>query len=196
MRTEISPDQARRIRLVSLDVDGVLTNGVLWRGSGPDGVELDAKQFHVLDGLAIRLLAEAGLSVAFISGKRSEAVAGRAAELGVRHVSLGDPRGKIRVVSELLAEHGWSWEEVAHVADDLADLALLEMVGLPAAVPNAVKEIREAANWIGSIPGGSGAVREFTEALLEARGEWDEVVDAFRREGRFAGGSLEGAGEA
>lgn len=187
MTAHIDSRIAGRIRLVSLDVDGVLTDGSLWIGVGEDGAGSELRRFHVLDGMAIRLLQQAGLTVAFVSGKRSAAVAARAAELDIEDVSLGDPDGKLPALAGMLAGRGWAWSALAHLADDLADLAVLERAGLPAAVSNAVPEVRARASWVGSVPGGSGAVREFTEALLRARGDWEGLVREFREGGRFAG---------
>ncbi|MDX1578997.1 MAG: phenylphosphate carboxylase subunit delta [Gemmatimonadota bacterium] len=187
MTPAIDPDVAAGIRLVSLDVDGVLTDGSLFVSVGPDGAVAELRRFHVLDGMGIRLLREAGLRVAFVSGKRSDAVAARAAELGVEDVHLGDPAGKLATVRGILSRHGWDWEAVAHLADDLADMTVLDRAGLPAAVPNAVEEVRAVADWIGTVPGGRGAVREFAEALLAARGQWEDLVREFREGGRFAG---------
>lgn len=178
---------ASAIRLVSLDVDGVLTDGSLWVGIDASGETTEARRFHVLDGMAIRLLQQVGITVAFVSGKRSDAVAARAAELEVSELSLGEKRGKVRALEGMLRRHGLEWSHAAHLGDDLADLAVLDRVGLPAAVANAVPEIRARAAWIGEIPGGHGAVREFVEALLVARGEWDDLIREFHDGGRFSG---------
>jgi len=191
MPAAIAPEVARAIQLVSLDVDGVLTDGSLWIVAGAAGPDSELRRFHVLDGMGIRLLQQAGIDVAFVSGKRSDAVAARADELGIEHVSLGDREGKLRALAGILSARGWGWENVAHVGDDLADLAVMARVGLAAAVVNAVAEIRACAHWIGTVPGGSGAVREFAEALLVSRGEWGGLIEGFEEGGRFAGASLE-----
>jgi len=184
----IDADIARALRLVSFDVDGVLTDGSLWVGVAA-GIPSEGRRFHALDGMATRLLQQVGLGVAFVSGKRSKAVAVRADELGIDYVSLGDPAGKVEALRGILAQHGIGWEAVAHLGDDLADLAVMGRVALPAAVASAVSEIREAASWVGSIAGGHGAAREFAEAILRARGEWDGLIDEFLEGGRFAGTS-------
>lgn len=178
---------ASGIRLVSLDVDGVLTDGSLWVGIDAGGQPTEARRFHVLDGMAIRLLQQVGITVAFVSGKRSDAVAARAAELDVTELSLGARHGKVRALEGMLGRRGLEWVHAAHLGDDLADLAVLDRVGLPAAVANAVPEIRARAAWIGRVPGGQGAVREFVEALLVARGEWDDLIREFHEGGRFSG---------
>ncbi len=179
---------AESIRFVSLDVDGVLTDGSIWVGSGADlGVVRDLRRFHALDGLAIRMMQRAGIVVAFLSGKRSAAVRLRARELDIEEVSLGSRKGKLSELRGMLARRGCTWDQTAHLGDDLTDLAVMERVALPAAVVGAVPEVRAGADWVGTVPGGEGAVREFAEALLVARGEWDRLVTEFREGGRFAG---------
>ncbi|MCG8468098.1 MAG: HAD hydrolase family protein [Gemmatimonadetes bacterium] len=187
----IAPEAAAAIRLVSLDVDGVLTDGSLWVGVDERRHGSEIRRFHALDGMATRLLQQAGLLVAFVSGKRSRAVEARARELGIDHVSLGDRAGKISALGGILSERGLEWGAAAHLGDDLADLAVMKRVGLAGAVANAVPEIAATADWIGSVRGGDGAVREFAEALLRARGEWDDLVAGFHEGGRFAGTTLD-----
>lgn len=192
----IAGDVARRVRLVSLDVDGVLTDGTIWfagaggskRVSGAGSTDVfEAGGFHVHDGLGIRLLIAAGLEVAFVSGRRSRAVESRAHELGVAEVHLGVPAGKLTAVEGLLSRRGWTWRNVAHLGDDLTDLPVLERAGLPAAVANAVPEVLASSTWHGTVPGGRGAVREFARALLAARGAWNETVDGYLATGRADG---------
>jgi 3-deoxy-D-manno-octulosonate 8-phosphate phosphatase (KDO 8-P phosphatase) len=183
---EIPSDVARAIRLVVLDVDGVLTDGGIYVGGGQGGADRELRRFHALDGLGIRMLAEAGLTVAIVSGRRSDAVALRATELGITEVHQGLPFGKIAAVEGILSRNEYSWSAVAHVGDDLADLALMERVGLSAAVSNAVPEVKARAAWCGAVKGGSGAVREFAETLLRARGEWEDLVEAYVERSRGA----------
>ena len=162
-----------------LDADGVLTDGGIYVDGDEGGGTRELRRFHALDGLGIRMLEQAGLAIAIVSGKRSEAVTRRARELDITEVHQGEPFGKVAAVAGILSRNGWSWSAVAHLGDDLADLALMERVGLPAAVANAVPEVKALALWCGTVPGGSGAVREFVEALLRARGEWEELVEAY-----------------
>ena len=182
----IEPRRAKAVRLVSLDVDGVLTDGSIWVGADAFGAERELRRFHALDGMGIRLMQRAGLVVAFLSGKRSAAVRIRGRELGIEEVSLGAPEGKLAALRGMLARREWTFAQAAHLGDDLADLAVMERVGLPAAVVGAVPEVRAQAVWTGTVPGGEGAVREFAEALLVARSEWDDLVEGFREGGRFA----------
>jgi 3-deoxy-D-manno-octulosonate 8-phosphate phosphatase (KDO 8-P phosphatase) len=172
---------ARRIRMVALDVDGVMTDNGVYIGTTSGGETVELKRFDILDGLGIGMLRRAGLIVALISGRHSEATTIRARELGVECFQAPGGR-KIPAFRELLERHELSWEEVAFLADDLADLPALRRVGLPVAVANAVPEVMALARWRTTRPGGSGAVREFAETLLQARGEWAGLVEAYCRD--------------
>ncbi len=183
----IPAEAARRVRVVVLDVDGVLTdNGVYIGATAGERVEL--KRFHIMDGLGLKMLQWAGLRVVLVSGRESPATELRAGELGVesRQVAGGY---KVPVVEAILEEAGADWAELAMVADDLADLPLLMRAGLPVAVANAAPEIRAEAAWVTTVPGGDGAVRQFAEALLGVRGEWPDLVRAYRRS-REEGGEV------
>lgn len=157
----------RRIRLLILDVDGVLTDGRVYYG--PEGAEW--KSFHVHDGLALARAAAAGFPVAVVSVRRSEAVARRCAELGLTEVHQG-VEDKVAVYEALRARHGCRDVEVACMGDDLADLPLLRRAGLRLAPADAVPEVRRGADWVSRFGGGRGAVREVLEALLRARNAW------------------------
>jgi 3-deoxy-D-manno-octulosonate 8-phosphate phosphatase (KDO 8-P phosphatase) len=157
-------ERARRIRLLVLDVDGVLTDGRLYLS--PTGEEL--KVFHVRDGSGLVAVQRAGITVAIISGRDSAAVSRRAAELGIRHVRQGvvDKGAELdRLLSELGVEPG----ETACVGDDTPDLPMLRRVGLAVGVADAHPALLEAAHWITRAPGGRGAVREVCDLLLNAR---------------------------
>ena len=181
---EIDPAVARAIRLVVLDADGVLTDGGIYVADGLDGRPFQLRRFHVRDGLGVVMLRRAGIEPIVVSGRDSPAVRARADELRIDEVHQVSPDRKVEVVGGLLEERGLGWEEAACVADDLADAALLERVGLPAAVADAVPEVLERADWVATRRGGDAAVREFVEALLEARGEWDGLVEAYLDAGR------------
>ncbi|HEX7051305.1 MAG TPA: HAD hydrolase family protein [Longimicrobiales bacterium] len=172
---------ARRIRVVALDVDGVLTDNGIYLGRAPSGERVELKRFGIEDGLGIKMLRWAGLGVALISARESEATRLRAEELGVECFQDASGR-KLEVVEALLERHGATWEEAAFVGDDLADLPVLRRVALPVAVANAALDVKAAARWQTRLPGGAGAVREFAEELLRARGEWGALVDAYCRE--------------
>lgn len=178
----IPAELARRVRLVVLDVDGVMTDGGIYLGATDSGERVELKRFEIQDGLGIRLLQEAGITCAIVTGRESHAVRLRAEELGIVECHQDRSAAKLRIVEGLLERLGVSWEETAFLGDDLPDLAILRRVGLPAAVGNAGSDARACALWQGERSGGHGAVREFAEALLGARGEWAERVEAYVRD--------------
>lgn len=177
-RPRISAAVARRIRLVGLDVDGVLTDGGIYLGDA-GGRRVELKRYDIQDGLGIRMLQQAGIAVAIITGRVSESVALRAAELTVDEVVQDANARKIGALRRILARRGLEMSEVAFVGDDLPDLGVLRVVGLPVVVANATAEARRAAAVQLTRRGGEGAVREFTELLLRARGEWTDLVEAY-----------------
>jgi 3-deoxy-D-manno-octulosonate 8-phosphate phosphatase (KDO 8-P phosphatase) len=169
---------ARRVRLLGLDVDGVLTDNGVYIGPVA-GKRVELKRFDIQDGLGLVLLKAAGLPVVWLSGRSSEATALRAAELQVEELlQVPGPR-KATAFAELLERRGMGWEEVAFVGDDIADLPILRRVGLPIAVSNAVAEVKQVAAYVTMAAGGHGAVREVIEALLRARGEWSEILERY-----------------
>ncbi len=178
-REDIPPDLALAIRLVVLDVDGVLTDGGIYVGAQPGGETSEFKRFDIQDGLGVKMLGWAGIEVVIVSGRISEATTRRASELGITECHQDPGAAKLPVVQTLLDERGVAWEETAMVGDDLADLPVLERVGLPVAVANAVPEVHDVSGWITTARGGAGAVREFARALLMARGEWDRLVQEY-----------------
>lgn len=177
--TRIPQELARRVRIVILDVDGVLTDAGVYMGTDADGRVVELKRFDIQDGLGVRLLRDAGIEVAFVSGRVSAATEARARDLGVKEVHQDPGAHKIPLVRGILDRHGLAWEEVAMLGDDLPDLPVLRRVGLPVAVGNAVPEVRREVVWTTRRNGGSGAVREFARVLLEARGEWTRLVEAY-----------------
>ncbi len=159
-------DRARSIRLVVFDVDGVFTDGRLYyTGNGEE-----IKVFHVRDGVGIKALQRAGIEVAIISGRASDAVALRMAELGVPRVFQGD-HDKLPLFNALLAELGIDAADTAFVGDDLPDLPVLGRAGLAACPADAHDDVRVACHWVGATKGGRGAVREFCDFLLANRPE-------------------------
>jgi 3-deoxy-D-manno-octulosonate 8-phosphate phosphatase (KDO 8-P phosphatase) len=173
----LSPDafagRARQTRLVLLDVDGVLTDGAIHVGA--DGSEF--KSFFIRDGAALVWARRAGLEVGLLSGRPSQATAQRAAELGLTIVVQTGP-DKRQAYDDLLERHGFERDEVAYMGDDLLDLPIFSRAGLAAAPADAADEVRARAHWVSRYPGGRGAVREFIEVVLRARGEWDALVAA------------------
>jgi 3-deoxy-D-manno-octulosonate 8-phosphate phosphatase (KDO 8-P phosphatase) len=155
---------AARIRLLVLDVDGVLTDGSLCY----DAAGHESKSFHVRDGYGIQQVLAAGLLVAVISGRRSAAAAARLAELRVPHVHLGR-NDKRRVLDELLAGLGLPLDQVACVGDDVTDLEIMGPAGLGITVADGHPAVLAAADWVTTAAGGRGAVREVCDLLLAAR---------------------------
>jgi 3-deoxy-D-manno-octulosonate 8-phosphate phosphatase (KDO 8-P phosphatase) len=155
---------AAGVKLLVLDVDGVLTDGRLW--FGPEGEVL--KAFHVRDGHGIKLLREAGVEIAIISGRQSPAVTTRMRELGVTEVVQG-VAAKRAALDALLARRGVAAADAACLVDDLPDLPMMRAVGLPAAVADADPAVLAAARHVTALPGGHGAVREFCDWLLSTR---------------------------
>ncbi len=173
---DIDPQIAGRIRLVVLDVDGVLTDGGVYVGARPGQEAIELKRFDIQDGLGVKMLGWAGIEVAIVSGRVSEATAWHAEELGVDECHQDPDAKKLPVVQKLLDDRGLGWHEAAMLGDDLADLPVLERVALPVAVSNAVPEVHAVSRWTTEAAGGRGAVREFARELLMARGEWDKLV--------------------
>ncbi len=167
---------ASAVRLAVFDVDGVLTDGTFV----PGGEEAELRAFHVHDGLGLRLLREASIAVWFLTARSSRIVARRAAELGIDGVLQGRA-DKRAALEEIAAEAGASRVETAYMGDDLLDVAAMRWAGLSAAPADARPEAREAAAWVSAVGGGRGAVREFCEYLLKARGAWDLVVTRLAR---------------
>lgn len=174
----MTPDlaaRAARIRLLLLDVDGVLTDGRIVYAD--DGTEV--KRFHVRDGSGLKFWRDAGKRAAIVSGRSSPAVTRRAAELGIApvHQAQGD---KLPAFERVLAEVGVTGAEVCAVGDDLPDLPVLLRAGLAVAVADAAPEVRAAADFVTAAPGGAGAVREAIEWLMKLTGEWARVVESYR----------------
>jgi len=164
-------ERCRALKLVLSDVDGVLTDGsVLLLSDGREG-----RSFHTRDGLAIVLAHRAGLRTGLVSGRASESVTRRAAELGMAIVRQG-VRDKAAALHEILQDERLDGHEVAYVGDDINDLPAMALVGLTAAPADAPLEVRSEAFMVLSAPGGRGCLREFVEAILRARGDWERVV--------------------
>jgi 3-deoxy-D-manno-octulosonate 8-phosphate phosphatase (KDO 8-P phosphatase) len=164
-------ERAKAIRLLILDVDGVLTDGSLYFDAKGEAL----KVFHVRDGHGIKMLQKAGIEVAFLSGRRSDAAYHRARELGVNRFHEG-LRDKVAVLEEIMAALNIEAVAVAAMGDDLVDLPHLRRVGLAVAVADAAPEVKAAAHWVTNLTGGRGAVREVCELLLKAQGKWEGIV--------------------
>jgi len=161
----------RGVRLVILDVDGVLTDGRIIMDE--EGREL--RSFDVKDGFGVRALIEMGVLVGAISGRTAPCVEQRLRQLGVKEIFQGIRR-KREPFRQLLKKYGLRREETLFVADDVYDMPLLEEVGVKVAVADAVEEVRRMADWVTKANGGRGAVREVAEAVLKAKGLWEKVL--------------------
>lgn len=162
------------IRLLVLDVDGVLTDGGLYY----DLQNQVMKRFDVQDGLGIKIAQKAGIHVAVITGLESPAVASRVRDLGITDYYAGflDKRA---CLEELKERHGLKWEQMAYLGDDWVDLSVMDMVGLPLAVANAQPEVKNIASYVTTAKGGQGAVREVIRHLLMAQGKFEAVLAAW-----------------
>jgi 3-deoxy-D-manno-octulosonate 8-phosphate phosphatase (KDO 8-P phosphatase) len=166
--------RARRIKLLLMDCDGVLTDGRLWLMADGD----EQKAFHARDGQGISLCHHAGLKTGIITGRTSSAVDRRAQDLEISYVRQ-EAKDKIKALDEILAEAGVSADECAYIGDDVADIPVMRRVGFAAAVADAVPETKQAAHYITELKGGHGAVREVCDLILKAQGKWDEVMKRF-----------------
>lgn len=164
-------DKAAGIKLLFLDVDGVLTDGRITLNENGEEV----KTFDVKDGLGLKLLMSDGVEVVIVTGRRSRVVAHRARELGIREVYQGIS-DKSAVCKRLIAQKGLKKSEVSSMGDDLPDLAMFRESGLRITVADAAREVREQADFITHKRGGYGAVREVSEWILKCRGRWPRIA--------------------
>jgi 3-deoxy-D-manno-octulosonate 8-phosphate phosphatase (KDO 8-P phosphatase) len=171
--------QLSHIKLILLDVDGVLTDGMVLVHS--DGTE--SKNFAIRDGIAIVWAQRSGLRVGFLSARTSATTDHRAAQLGVSIVQQG-VLNKLEAYERIVANENVTDAEVAYMGDDIVDLAVMRRVGFAAAPADAVPEVRERAHWVSARKGGEGAVREVIEAIMKAQNRWAAVVGAYTEEGR------------
>lgn len=177
-RTMVEPEEierrARRVRLLLMDCDGVLTDGrITLVGEGEE-----QKSFHARDGHGIVMLQRAGLRTGIISGRTSAAVVRRAADLRIEFVRQGS-LDKVEQFDDVLAAAGVAAEETAFVGDDVVDIPLMRRSGFAVAVADATPETRAAAHYITHLAGGFGAVREVCELILKAQGRWEELMKRY-----------------
>jgi 3-deoxy-D-manno-octulosonate 8-phosphate phosphatase (KDO 8-P phosphatase) len=158
-------ERARRIRLLALDVDGVLTDGKIYFDSA--GNEL--KSFHTRDGLGMKALQKYGVQLALITGRESPMVTQRADQLGIEHVYQG-VTNKMTAYMDLLDKTGFEEDQVCFAGDDWIDLSVLQRVGLAVTVPAADHEVKKRVHWVTEREGGDGAVREICHLILQAQG--------------------------
>ncbi len=169
-------ERAKKVELLLLDVDGVLTDGgIIFNSQGEE-----IKVFSVLDGMGIKLLQKAGVEVGILSSRYSKPVEIRAKELGIELVIQGN-LDKLSVVEKILRDKGVPLERVGFVGDDWVDLPVLRRVGFAVAVANARAEVKEHVHYVTTLEGGKGAVREVAEIILKAKGLWTELFSYYLR---------------
>lgn len=169
---------AAGIKVLLMDVDGVLTDGHLFFFPGPDGKIVESKAFDSQDGIALRWLTWYGIDTGVISGRDSPATVERAQQVGMRWVFQGHIE-KIPLFEQIMAEAKVQKDQVAYVGDDLTDVVIMRRVGLSFAPANAREEVKRSATAVTSAVGGAGAVREVIESILKARGSWDEILKKY-----------------
>ena len=169
--------QLKSIKLLILDVDGVLTDGkVIYTDSGEE-----IKRFDVRDGHGLKLLMRSGIEVILLTGRESKVVLHRARDLGIEHV-YQKVLNKIEVYETILTKMNLENKDVGFVGDDLVDMPVLRKVGFSAAVPDAVPEVKEIVDYVTSKKGGEGAVREICELLLKAQNKWEKVTEKYYKQ--------------
>ncbi len=170
--------RAGAIKLLLMDVDGVITDGRVYYVPLTDGSAYETKGFDSHDGLAFNFLQDAGIDCGFISGRRSEAVEERAVNMHVQHVYQGSLQ-KEENYEKVLAEANLIDEQVAYIGDDFTDLPILKRVGLACAVANARAEVKPYAHFVTAARGGQGAVREVVELILKAQKKWQSILEKY-----------------
>jgi len=166
---------AKRVRLLLMDVDGVLTDGRLYNVPGPDGQMAETKGFNSQDGIALTWLNWKGIKTGLISGRVSPATVERAKQTHFTYVYQGHIE-KIPILEEILADAGVGRDEVAYIGDDLTDVVVMRRVGMAVATANARKEVKAVADYVTCAKGGDGAVREVIELILQAQGLWEDLL--------------------
>jgi len=167
-------NKLKKIKLLLLDVDGVLTDGsIIYNDSGEE-----IKVFNVRDGLGIRLLIEAGIQVCIITGRKSDALQHRCKNLGIDHIFQG-VRDKGSLLDLIFKQTGATSDETAFIGDDLLDLSIMNLVETPIAVSDAHDSVIKKASIVTTAKGGKGAVREISEAILRAKGLWEKILKRY-----------------
>lgn len=166
-------ERAKNIKLLVLDVDGVMTNGKIYYGNYGD----ELKAFDVKDGFGTVLLRRAGIETVIITAKKSKVVRLRAKDIGIKYVY--ENHSKLNVFNKVLQKFKLTKEQACFIGDDLIDIPVLKSAGLSVAVPQAVNEVKGAASYITKADAGRGAVREVCELILKSQGKWEEVTKKY-----------------
>jgi 3-deoxy-D-manno-octulosonate 8-phosphate phosphatase (KDO 8-P phosphatase) len=177
MTPELSQRFAR-IKLLLMDVDGVLTDGRLINVPGPTGEMFETKAFDSQDGIALQWLAWSNIATGVISGRVSPATTERARQVKMRYVYQGHIE-KVPILDEIAQQSGIAREDIAYAGDDLTDIVVMRRVGLAIATANARPEVRQVAHYVTTAPGGRGAIRETAELLLQAQGLWADILKKY-----------------
>jgi 3-deoxy-D-manno-octulosonate 8-phosphate phosphatase (KDO 8-P phosphatase) len=169
---------ASKVRLLLMDVDGVLTDGRLYNVPDPAGKMVETKGFDSQDGIGLQWLSWKGIATGLISGRVSPATVERARQCKFKYVYQGHIE-KIPILEEIMADAAITKDQVAYIGDDFTDVVVMHRVGLAVATANARAEVKAQAHFVTSAPGGSGAVREVVELLLRAQGYWEEILKKY-----------------
>lgn len=165
----------KKVKILLCDVDGVLTNATVFIGDGRE-----FKEFHIQDGLGLRMLQSQGVKVGWISARPSTATRQRAEELKIDFLHQ-DKGSKVEAVEAILTSAGLTWPEVCFMGDDVVDLGALKRAGVAVAVANAISEVQRLAHYVTQAEGGHGAVREVVGLILKAQGKWDKLIAEFSK---------------
>jgi len=168
-------ERASRIKLLLMDVDGVLTNGKLYQVPNPDGQMVETKGFDSQDGIGLTWLSWKGIKTGVISGRQSPATVERARQVKMTYIYQGHIE-KIPILEEILADAKIDAGEVAYIGDDFTDITIMHRVGFAVAVANARAEVKREAHYVTEAVGGEGAVREVVELILKAQDKWGEIL--------------------
>jgi len=177
MRSQAMP-LASRIKVLLMDVDGVLTDGRLYNIQMADGSLAETKGFDSQDGIGLQWLSWYGIKTGVISGRVSPATAERARQTKMSYVYQGHIE-KIPILEEIMRDADVTKDDVAYVGDDLTDIVCMRRVGFAVATANARVEVKRAAHYVTQVPGGSSAIREVVELVLEAQGRWPEILKKY-----------------
>ncbi len=173
---------AGRIKLLLMDVDGVMTDGKLYNVPDPAGRMAETKGFNAQDGIALQWLSWKGIQTGVISGRISPATEERCRQCKFTYIYQGHIE-KVPILEEILAKSGFSRDEVAYIGDDLTDVVIMRRVALGIATANARPEVKQCAHMVTAAAGGDGAVREVCELLLKAQGHWEELLRKYEIHG-------------
>jgi 3-deoxy-D-manno-octulosonate 8-phosphate phosphatase (KDO 8-P phosphatase) len=174
-------ERASKVRMLLMDVDGVLTDGTLWNVPAPDGTIFETKGFDSQDGIALQWLSQFDIVKGVISGRVSPATTERAKQTRMTFIYQGHTE-KIPLLEECFEKSGIPGEETCYVGDDLTDIVCFRRVGLAIATANARPEVKRAAHYVTEARGGTGAIREVCELILSAKGLWGEILKKYEAE--------------